>query len=135
MTGVQTCALPISADERFATPAARLANRDELTAELDGIFAGAPTAAWVERLGGQVPVAPVRTMAEALTPEVAGDLLDEVDHPARARMKVLANPVRVAGERLPNRAGPSLGADTDQLLAELGYSAGDIDALRRDGTV
>ena len=125
----------LASDERFAKPAARLANREALTAELDAIFATAPTAAWLERLGGQVPVAPVRTMAEALTPEVAGDLLDEVDHPERRGMKVLANPIRIAGERLPNRAGPSLGSDTDALLTELGYSGADIDSLRRDGTI
>jgi crotonobetainyl-CoA:carnitine CoA-transferase CaiB-like acyl-CoA transferase len=122
-------------DERFATPAARLQNRDELTRELDAVFLRATSAEWMQRLGGTVPVAPVRTMADALSPEVAGDLLGEVDHPERSGMKVLANPVRVAGERLPNRAGPSLGADTEALLAELGYGFNEVAALRRDGAI
>jgi crotonobetainyl-CoA:carnitine CoA-transferase CaiB-like acyl-CoA transferase len=125
----------LATDERFADAASRLANREALTAELDAIFSAAPTARWLERLGGQVPVAPVRTMADALTPEVAGDLLDQIDHPERAGMKVLANPVRVDGERLPNRAGPPLGGDTDLLLGELGYSGAEIDKLRQDGTI
>jgi crotonobetainyl-CoA:carnitine CoA-transferase CaiB-like acyl-CoA transferase len=125
----------LPADERFATPAARLENRDLLTREMDAVFAQATTAEWMNRLGGIVPVAPVRTMAEALTPEVAGDLITEVDHPARPGMKVLANPVRIGGERLPSRAGPTLGADSDALLAELGYSADDVTALRRDGAI
>jgi crotonobetainyl-CoA:carnitine CoA-transferase CaiB-like acyl-CoA transferase len=125
----------LAADERFATPAARLHNRDALTRELDAVFGTASGAEWVERLGGTVPVAPVRTMPEALTTEVAGDLLDEVDHPARPGMKVLANPLRIAGERLPNRPGPALGADTDVLMAELGYSAGEVAALRRDRAI
>ena len=122
-------------DERFATPARRLANRDELTRELDAVFSQQPASYWLERLGGQVPVAPVRSMAEALTAEVAGDLLDRVNHPAREEMQVLANPIRVDGERLANRAGPSLGADTDSLLGELGYGAGEIETLREQGAI
>jgi crotonobetainyl-CoA:carnitine CoA-transferase CaiB-like acyl-CoA transferase len=125
----------LATDQRFATPAARLHNRDALTRELDAVFGTASSAEWVERLGGTVPVAPVRTMSEALTREVAGDLLDEVNHPARPGMKVLANPLRIAGERLPNRPGPALGADTDVLMAELGYSAGEVAALRRDRAI
>ena len=41
-------------------------------------------------------------------------------------MRVLANPIRLDGERLPNRAAPLLGADTDAILGEAGYDAAEI---------
>ena len=39
------------------------------------------------------------------------------------------------GDRAPLEASPASGSDTDELLTELGYSAGEIAALRRDGAV
>ena len=50
-------------------------------------------------------------------------------------LRVLANPIRLDGERLPLRAAPRLGADSDAVLAGVGYSADEIAALRRDGVV
>jgi crotonobetainyl-CoA:carnitine CoA-transferase CaiB-like acyl-CoA transferase len=45
-------------------------------------------------------------------------------------------PLTLGGERLPLRTSPpALGADTDALLAELGYDAAEIAALHADGIV
>lgn len=123
-------------DPRFATTPARLTNRTALTAILDGIFLQHPTAHWLDRLGGSVPVAPVNTLDGALDSVHAASMIDTVTHPARADgIRVLNNPIRVAGERLPNRAAPSLGADSDSLLHEIGYDADAIGRLRADGVV
>jgi crotonobetainyl-CoA:carnitine CoA-transferase CaiB-like acyl-CoA transferase len=121
-------------DPRFATIAARLENRDQLTTILDGIFLQHPTAFWVERLGGLVPVAPVYDLAQALDSPLVADMLDSVDH-AQGPLRVLANPIKIDGARLPNRAAPKLGGDTDALLGEIGYSSAEITRLRSDGTV
>jgi crotonobetainyl-CoA:carnitine CoA-transferase CaiB-like acyl-CoA transferase len=48
---------------------------------------------------------------------------------------VLASPLKFDGQRPPNRAAPLLGADSDALLAELGYSADEIAALHRSGVI
>lgn len=123
-------------DPRFATMAARLENRDDLTAILDGVFLQRPTAHWVETLGGVVPVAPVHDLAEALDNQLTADMIDTVPHPDKPNgLRILANPIRLDGRRLPNRASPKLGADTHALLAELGYEASDIAGLRAAGTV
>jgi crotonobetainyl-CoA:carnitine CoA-transferase CaiB-like acyl-CoA transferase len=51
----------------------------------------------------------------------------------RAMISVLANPIRLDGERLPNRAGPLLGADSDPVLQEVGFDAQAIAELRQSG--
>ena len=123
-------------DARFATIPARLANREQLTAILDGIFLQFPTAHWLARLGGVVPVAPVNSLDGALDSASVASMIDTVAHPARpGGVRVLSNPIRVAGERLPNRAAPSLGADSDDLLGEIGYDPDAIGRMRAEGVV
>jgi crotonobetainyl-CoA:carnitine CoA-transferase CaiB-like acyl-CoA transferase len=43
--------------------------------------------------------------------------------------------VKLDGARVPNRAAPKLGADSDALLAEVGYDAAEIADLRAAGIV
>lgn len=121
-------------DARFVTTAARLANREALTMILDGIFLQYPTAHWIGHLGGVVPIAPVYDLTQALDNPIVSDMIHTVDHP-HGPLRVLANPIRVGGERLPNRASPKLGADTDTLLDEAGFTRAEIAALRVAGTV
>lgn len=127
----------LARDPRFLKPADRLRHRDELTAILDEVFGGQPTAHWIELLGGHMPVAPVLSLDQALdNPYLrTTGMIDSVAHPDRVDMRVLANPIRLDGERLPNRAGPLLGVDTDAVLAEAGYDAAEIDSFRAKGVV
>lgn len=123
-------------DPRFATVPARLENRDALTVILDGVFLQHDTAHWERVLGGIVPVAPIYGLAQAIDNPRIADMIDTVAHPAKpGGMRVLANPIRLDGERLPNRAAPKLGADSDVLLAEAGYDPAEIARLRADGIV
>ncbi len=126
----------LAADPRFATPADRLANRPLLTAMLDAIFSEQPTAHWLGLLQGHMPVAPVYGLAQALdNPYLAETgMVDRAAHPDR-ELRVLSNPIKVDGERLPNRAAPLLGADSDAVLAEAGFEAGEIADLRAEGVI
>jgi crotonobetainyl-CoA:carnitine CoA-transferase CaiB-like acyl-CoA transferase len=125
----------LAEDPRYRTVEDRFANREALIAELDAIFATKTTDEWIAILGSKVPVARVNDLAQALDSPHVADMVDSVTHPVRGRMRVLANPIKVDGRRLPNRAGPALGADTDALLAEVGYDAGDVERLRTSGVV
>lgn len=120
----------LAADARFATPADRLANREVLTAILDEIFSAEPTSHWLALLEGHMPVAPVNGLDAALdNPFIhKTGMVQTTDHPDMKDMRVLGNPIRIDGERLPTRAAPLLGADTDAILAEIGY---DEDAIAR----
>jgi len=124
-------------DPRFTDFAARLENRAVLQELLDAAFAEKATALWLERLAGRVPVAPVRTVGEALESSFVRERGDVTDY-ARAGgppARMVANPIRMPGITLPARAAPALGAQTDALLEALGYDAARIARLRACGAI
>lgn len=107
----------MASDPRFATAKARNENRAALTAELDQSFRAQPTAYWIGKLGGVLPIAPVHSLPDALeSPFVAGRLVANVPHPARSDMRMLVNPIKINGQRLPQRACPPAGADNATFL-------------------
>jgi crotonobetainyl-CoA:carnitine CoA-transferase CaiB-like acyl-CoA transferase len=119
------------ADPRFATFAARHKYRAELLVRLGARFAEQSTAAWLDRLKGRVPCAPVREFAEAADPEAlaARGMLAVYDHPALGVVRSVGAPLRVSGYAPHYRASSDLGADTADLLSELGYDESDARRL------
>jgi crotonobetainyl-CoA:carnitine CoA-transferase CaiB-like acyl-CoA transferase len=107
----------LARDPRFATAKARNENREPLTAELDREFRRQPTAHWIRVLGGVLPIAPVYELDQALeAPFVTGRMVAQVPHPARRDLRVLANPIKINGERLSQKACPPAGADNAAVL-------------------
>lgn len=103
-------------------------------AELAAVFRSRAQAHWVaifDRV--DCCVTPVLRLEEALVdPQVvAREMVIEVDG-----VRQFAPPVRLShSERGPSAPAPAAGADTDALLAELGFDAAEVDALRRDRVV
>lgn len=122
-------------DERFATFEARLANRTQLLALLGEAFLERPTAAWLGLLEGLVPVAPVRSMPEALDADELAEreMLVEYEHPVLGTVRTLGLPLQVGRYRPRFRRAPELGGDTDDLLRELGYDDADRQRLSGQG--
>ena len=124
-------------DPRYATFAERLRRRDEITRLLDAEFSRDSTAAWLDKLSGKLPVAPVNDVAQALD----SPFVHERAAVARFRYqdgreaRLVASPVRCSDVDLPRRAAPALGADTDALLGALGYSPEKIASLRKNGAI
>jgi crotonobetainyl-CoA:carnitine CoA-transferase CaiB-like acyl-CoA transferase len=125
----------LASDARFATSDARRRNRDELTEVLDSEFVRRTTQQWLDRLQGLLPAAPVYDLAQALDNPYAAaiGMVRALPHPARPDFRVLANPIKLDGVRLPSRRAPRLGEHTDALLHEAGYSDAEIAALRARG--
>ena len=119
-------------DPRFDSQAARRDNRDALTDVLDEILSARATAEWLAVLQGQVPAAAVNDMAQALDNPLlaASGMLAGVPHPEAADMRMLANPIRVDGERVPATRAPALGEHTGEVLDMLGYSEADVASLK-----
>lgn len=122
----------LGASSRYSDMDRRLENRDELTAELDLIFATKTSDEWVANLAEMMPIASVKSLEQALSNPF---LLEEVQmvakvpHPA-GELRVLANPILIGGERLRLQAAPRLGEDTADVFSTLhvGSSRTAIDA-------
>jgi crotonobetainyl-CoA:carnitine CoA-transferase CaiB-like acyl-CoA transferase len=123
-------------DPRFATFAARLEHRDEVTRMLDAALETQPTAYWLRQFAGKVPAAPVNGIAEALGSEFvhAQHRVREYHYPDGRAARMLDTPIRV-GDATPDRAAPQLGAHTEELLRNLGYDAKRIAELRARGVI
>jgi crotonobetainyl-CoA:carnitine CoA-transferase CaiB-like acyl-CoA transferase len=119
----------------YADAIARREHRDTLTAVLDAEFERETTAHWLGRLQGLLPVAPVYDLPQALDnpfAEAVG-MVRALPHPARPDFRVLANPIKLDGARLPSRPAPALGEHTDELLRDAGLSTAEIEALHSSG--
>jgi crotonobetainyl-CoA:carnitine CoA-transferase CaiB-like acyl-CoA transferase len=119
-------------DPRFRRFADRLRHRDLLTELLDRELGKRATGEWLAHFAGAVPAAPINDLAQALDNPFVTDhgRLQELPHPTRGTYRMVAPPVRCAGDASPARAAPHLGEHTDALLKELGYDDRRIRALR-----
>ncbi|GAA1832838.1 CoA transferase [Actinomadura chokoriensis] len=122
----------LAEDPRFASNGERVAHRTQLAEILAGLVADADRASLADDLiRAGVPAAPVNTLPEALAEA-------QVHHRGlvigTGRRRELGVPIALS--RTPGRAHtpPGLrGADTADVLADLGYSAAQTAELLRDG--
>lgn len=108
-------------DPRFADAASRHANREALSDRLDAIFRGGTSAHWLAKLQGRLPIGPVLSVSEALRNPllVRNGMISHVPHPARPNFRMLANPLKIDGERLTQTSCSALGEDNAAILGAL----------------
>ncbi|MGW8280696.1 CaiB/BaiF CoA transferase family protein [Sphingomonas aurantiaca] len=124
-------------DPRYATFAARLENRPAFNADLDAVLSTRTTAQWMQLFEGRVPAAPVLDVQQALDNPFLAESKRIIDfqHPEHGPLPGIASSIRAGGVEHPDKAAPSLGADTDAILATLGYSDDDVANLRTRGAI
>ena len=111
----------LGSDPRFATQALRQTNRGVLTKIIDAELKRESTAFWLEKLNAVLPVAPVLDLAQALDNPFlqASGMIRTISHPAKPNMRVLANPIKINGERLAQAPCAAYGANTAADVGEV----------------
>lgn len=126
-------------DDRFATLAAREAHADVLAELISAEVARHPGADLRDRLvGHDVPCALVNSLDEVhLDPQVVHNgTLVEHERPWLGRVREPRPAARFSATPTSlGRHAPKLDEHTDEVLAELGHSPADIDALRAAGII
>jgi crotonobetainyl-CoA:carnitine CoA-transferase CaiB-like acyl-CoA transferase len=128
------------ADARFADPRSRSAHSAELRSELARRLADT-SAKDLERqlMEAGCPAAKVRTTREVLQMPVLRErgMLQAASVPGRADPVSLVNAGFVSDNDGPalQRGVPALGADTDAVLSDLGYTTAEVVSLRERGVI
>lgn len=121
-------------DPRFVTAALRNSNRQERLETVEAALGDYGRDEMLARLkAADVPCAPVLSRWEMISSEqvINNDIVHELVQPELGRIRQARHAARFSGTpaRTP-RPAAALGQDTDAVLAELGYDADEIKALR-----
>jgi crotonobetainyl-CoA:carnitine CoA-transferase CaiB-like acyl-CoA transferase len=126
-------------DPRFATSPLRVANRAAMVEVLTSEFVTRPTDAWLAILqDADILCARVATYEDVMAhPQVAANrMVQRVRHDTLGEIRMPGFPINSAQENaLPARPAPACGQHTQAVLAELGYSPSQIDALQGQGAI
>jgi crotonobetainyl-CoA:carnitine CoA-transferase CaiB-like acyl-CoA transferase len=120
----------------YATGALRSKHRQAVNAEIDKYLAGKSGAEWVERLNAAgVPCGPIYSVDQVFADPQVRHLgmdwsIDTGDD--RGTLHVVGEPMTLS--RTPTRLAappPRLGQHTGEVLAEFGFTAGEIERLKQ----
>jgi crotonobetainyl-CoA:carnitine CoA-transferase CaiB-like acyl-CoA transferase len=117
------------ADERFASNAARVANRDEMVRLVSESIRAKSASDWLEQLeAAGIPAGPINHVTQALS---------DVQAQHRQMVRIIAgtplvgSPVRLDGARADtDLPPPALGEHTNDILAALGLASEEVERLR-----
>ncbi|MDH3239295.1 MAG: CoA transferase [Alphaproteobacteria bacterium] len=126
-------------DPRFDTREARRAHREECNGMIAEAMARFSTEEMLQRLeASDIPSGPVFTMDQTFDdPQVRHlDLAQELHSPSMGDFKLLTQAFRLSRTPTENwTAIPEYGENTEEVLAEFGFSAEEIATMMRDGVV
>ncbi|MEM7254695.1 MAG: CaiB/BaiF CoA-transferase family protein [Pseudomonadota bacterium] len=126
-------------DARFASTESRAANAKDLIGILDDVFATQPWPYWKERLDRNgVTYGLVGRLRDIPDDQqmIESDALTPIDDPRVGAKYIVNSPLWVAdsAKRAPT-AAPTIGEHSKDVLAEYGFSEGEINDLERQGII
>ncbi|NBX54866.1 MAG: CoA transferase [Betaproteobacteria bacterium] len=123
----------------FATNALRFEHRNAINGEINARTRLMPMAHWIEVINhAGVPCGRVLNVAEVFDdPQTQHQQMRvRIDHPEHGPMDVLGFPIKFTQAPCTmHRPPPALGADTDAILQELGYTQAQTQALRKANAI
>lgn len=125
----------------FRGRSARFQNRHQLNAAINEVTAGFKVQELIDRLNpAGVPCGPVCDIGQAFEDPQTRHLrmTRPANHPVLGEMQLVRSPINLSRFPHPDafhHAAPDPGADTDELLSELGYGTSDIAAMRASEVV
>ena len=126
-------------DKRFSSSSGRKRHTDDLLQILGDLISARTLKEWDDILEWrEIPYAPVQTMEEAVHDHHVKErgLLEEIEAEGLGRIREVLFPVKFSGHHQEIKSPPpQWGQHTEGLLKELGYSSGEIRALREKGTI
>ncbi len=129
----------IADDPRFRTNPDRVAHRAETVGRVQEALRTRTRDDWIERLSARgIPCSPLHSLGElsAHPHTAASGMVFAYEHPQLGALRGVAQPLRLDGGRTALRQPPPLlGQHSAQVLRELGYSEGEIDALVAAGAI
>ncbi len=124
-----------ASDPRFTRNQDRVRNREAIDNEIATVISSRPRAHWIEKLDQVgIPVGPINSVAEALaSPQTnARQMVVDLQLETGLATRGLGLPFQFSDTPSSiRRPPPALGADTRELLLELGLSDAEIDDLER----
>ncbi len=125
-------------DPEYATPDARLPRLGEVFSTIEE-WTMTKTKFEVMDICNplDIPVGPILSMKELAEEPSLRDTgtIVEVDHPERGKYLTVGCPVKLSASPVEVVRSPLLGEHSDEVLAQLGYSADDISGLRSAGAI
>ena len=126
-------------DPRFATNAARVAHRAELVPLIAECIGMRPADDWLQRLEtAGIPAGPINGIGQALADPQTGfrQAVRRFGSGKLGEVPTVGSPLRFDGARADaDLPPPALGEHTDEVLAEFGVEAVEIDRLRSSGVI
>lgn len=125
-------------DEAYATPKARLLHLKHIFEVIEQWTMSMTKFEAMDILNKyDIPCGPILSMKEIAADRSLYETgtLVEVDHPVRGKYITVGNPIKLSDSATDVTRSPLLGEHTDEVLAQLGYSAGDIAGLRAERVI
>jgi crotonobetainyl-CoA:carnitine CoA-transferase CaiB-like acyl-CoA transferase len=126
-------------DPRYATMESREQHAEELVASLDKIIAAKTWAEWEKEFrANDLIVSGNQTIAEILEDEqaIVNNFYTDIEHPVVGKARLLNSPVQFSDTPAQiTSVAPQLGAHTEEVLLEAGYTWEDLEELKQQKVI